>query len=51
VNLENKKNNISGRSRLSVSPTTVQWWIVLRIEDYEWKDSNVGNQPPLQAVG
>lgn len=26
---------------LTGSPTTVQWWIGPRIEDYAWKESNV----------
>jgi hypothetical protein len=24
-----------------VTPTIVQWWAVVRIEDYGWKESNV----------
>jgi hypothetical protein len=39
MNWENKKNNISGRSKLFVSPTTAYWRAVVKIEDYRWKKS------------
>jgi len=38
MNWENKKNNITGRSRLFVTPITIQWWTVIKVDDYWLKE-------------